>query len=202
MNFSLDNLKHVYVSSCRRGFLVVSDQPMCVTSEDGASGNSTIISVKRVYRQDGQWHYANPDQPGSWWLRKAWDQAVALTGAEPWRIYRLDAAEVAEMLDEGVYTDDIRSFENRCEPWQPISVGSEGEQTGHVPALEAKVWERTDGWRVLRNGDGFWVFDGSKCNADKSTLKYSPYHFDPLPRLHIAMAAEAMLVVDANRPWN
>jgi hypothetical protein len=64
INFSLENLKRVYVSSCRRGFLAISDQPMCVTEASGGSGNSTIIAVKRVYREGGKWVYENrPSRP-------------------------------------------------------------------------------------------------------------------------------------------
>lgn len=202
LNFRLDNLKHVYVSSCRRGFLVVSDQPMCVTSASGSSGNDTIIATKRVYREDGRWVYAKPERPGQWWLKSAWLEAVSLQGGEPWRVYRLDAEEVARLLDDGAFTDDVRGFESRLEPWQPVNIDANGDVSGHPTIAAAKVWERTDGWRVVRRDDGLWVTDGSRCNADKSVLKYSPNHFDPIVSFAAERsAADAMLLVDVNRPW-
>jgi hypothetical protein len=201
INFSLENLKRVYVSSCRRGFLAVSDQPMCVTEASGGSGNSTIIAVKRVYREGGKWVYEKPDLPGQWWLKSAWKEAVALTGGQPWRVYELDAAEVAERLDSGEFADDIRGFKNRCEPWQPIRVDENGDTAGPAESSSATVWERMDGWRVVADGNGRWVPDGSKCDACRSILKESPNHFDPIPDFTTGILEEAFATVDANRPW-
>jgi hypothetical protein len=201
LNFSLDNLKKVYVSSCRRGFLAVSDQPMCVTSASGSSGNSTIIAIKRVYRDDGRWVYANPDHYGQWWLKTAWKEAVSLKGSEPWRVYELDAAEIAARLDAGEFTDDIRGFRNRCEPWQPVTLDADGAVSDYTAIAAAEVWERTDGWRVVRGHDGNWKAAETRCNADRSILKYSRNHFDPLPECVLSKAAEAIALVDDRRPW-
>jgi hypothetical protein len=201
LNFSLDNLKKVYVTSAKRGFLAVSDQPMCVTSS-GCSGNDVILAVKHVCRENGRWVYCNPEIGGEWWLRKAWRDAIALTGPEPWRVYELDAAEIAARLDAGEFTDDVRGFRNRGEPWQPIEVDAAGDHTGFTTIANARVWERTDGWRVTAREDGLWTADESRCNADRSVLKYSPHHFDPLVAFEAEHRAEdAMRLVDANRPW-
>ena len=202
LNFPLENLKHVYVSSCTRGFLAVSDQPMCVANASGGSGNHVIIAVKRVCREDGRWVYAEPDQPGQWWLKSAWLEAIALKGGEPWRVYQMDAAEVAELLDRGVFTDEIRGFKTRCEPWQPIRVDEHGNNAGHVISTDAEVWERADGWRVVRGRTGMWRPDGSRCNASRSILKHSPGHFDPIPEFETQIIGEAFAAVDARRPWN
>jgi hypothetical protein len=202
LNFSLDRLKKVYVSSCWRGFWAISDNPSCVTNVSGSSANFTIIAVKRVCWEDGRWVYATPGRPGQWWLKKAWDEAVALTGNEPWRVYELSAERVAKLLDEGNSIDDIRGFSNRHEPWQPIAVDAAGEKIGYERPIGAKVWERADGWRVVQDSDGQWVAIGSRCNAHKSILRHSPHHFDPLPETVFSHFAEAMALVDGHRPWN
>ncbi|NTF23601.1 hypothetical protein G6L37_35090 [Agrobacterium rubi] len=202
LNFSLDDLKHVYVSSCRRGFMAISDNPMCITSESGSSGNHVIIAVKRVCREGGRWVYADPDQPGQWWLRTAWVEALALKGGEPWRVYEMDAMLVAENLDKGVFTDDIRGFKTRLEPWQPVLIDEDGNNVGVAVPSMASVWERTDGWRIVSDADGKWWANGSRCNADRrSTLKFSPNHFDPIEGFETNVIAEAMAVVDDRRPW-
>lgn len=202
INFSLENLKRVYVSSYMRGFLAVSDQPMCVTSSSGSSGNDTIIAVKRVYREEGRWVYANPDRSGQWWLQRAWKEAISLRGHEPWRVYELDASETATRLDAGEFTDDVRGFENRGEPWQPVTVDpTTGEIDGYTTIAAARIWARVDGWRVVQSDDGDWKADGTHCNADRSILKYSRQHFDPLPEFRMNEAGEAIVVVDENRPW-
>lgn len=200
LSFSLERLKDVYVTSARRGFMAVSDRPMCVTSASGGSGNGTIIAVKRVYREDGRWVYDNPEHYGQWWLRSAWLEALALTGKEPWRIYRLDAADVARDLDSGVFTDDIRGFRNRCEPWQPVTVGKDGQIDGTTTIAAARVWARVDGWRVVQECDGRWRADEAHCNADRSILLCSKSHFDELPGIHDS-AVEAISLVEAERPW-
>lgn len=201
MNFSLENLKHIYVTSYKAGFLAIADDPMCVTTESGSSSNHIIISVKRVIRDNGEWVYARPDTSGEWWMKKAWDQALALTGAEPWRVYRLDADEVARLLDAGEFTDDVRGFSNRGEPWQPISVNAEGQRLSYEHPTKAAVWERRDGWRVVL-ADGAWVADGSRCNAARSTLLQSPRHFDPIEDLTCVTHIEAISAVDEQRPFN
>lgn len=43
LNFPLDDLRHVYVSSCRRGFTAISDNPGCVTT--AISTNSLPRSI-------------------------------------------------------------------------------------------------------------------------------------------------------------
>ncbi len=201
LNFSLENLKKVYVTSAKRGFLAVSDMPMCVTSVSGSSGNDVILAVKRVYREDGRWLYGNPEVAGEWWLRKAWRDAIRLTGAEPWRVYELDAAEIAARLDAGEFTDDVRGFRNRGEPWQPVTVDPAGAVDGYTTIGAARIWERTDGWRVVRGDDGNWRADGTHCNADRGILKYSRQHFDPMPECVLSEAAAAIAVVDDHRPW-
>jgi hypothetical protein len=202
MNFSLDRLRHVYVSSCRPGFWAVSDNPVVVTNAYGSSANHTMIAIKRVCRENGHWVYVLPDRPGQWWVKKAWDEALALKGAEPWRVYELDAGQVAEQLDSGVFTDDIRGFRNRLEMWQPIIIDQVGDQAAYATPAEAEVWERRDGWRVIRAEDGQWTPEGSRCNAARSTLRFSPHHFDPIPGIAASTAEEAMLVVDEKRPWD
>ncbi|MNU63889.1 hypothetical protein D3C71_531540 [compost metagenome] len=201
LHFSLDNLNRVYVSSCKRGILAVADQPMCVTHASGSSGNSTIICIKRVVREDGQWVYANPGASGEWWLQSAWKEALSLVGAEPWRVYQLDAAETAARLDGGEFTDDVRGFRNRGEPWQPVTLDGDGAVAGYTTIAAAEIWERTDGWRVVRGHEGGWKADGSHCNADRGILKYSGQHFDPLPECVLSEAAESIALVDHHRPW-
>jgi hypothetical protein len=201
LNFSLDNLKMVYVSSAKRGFLAVSDMPMCVTAS-GSSANHVIVAVKRVYRENGRWFYDNPERQGEWWLYNAWKEAIALTGGEPWRVYELDAEEVAGRLDAGEFTDDVRGFENRCEPWQPVTIDADGGVDGYATIAASRIWERVDGWRVVKRADGRWIADGSRCNADDSILRHgSPYHFDPLPDMAEDEVWFAMMAVDKDRPW-
>lgn len=198
--FSLDQVQHVYVSSARRGFMAVADMPMCVDNCSGSSGNHVIVGIKQVERFDGEWRYAAPDAPPQYWLRKAWEEAIALSGAEPWRVYRLDASQVAAHLDAGAFVDDIRGFANRLEPWQPIKLDANGDMDGNEQPAIAAAWERVDGWRAIRQ-DGGWAADGSRCNADESTLEFSPRHFDPLPGTW-ASVREAIGAVDAQRPWD
>lgn len=201
LHFSLDNLKHVYVSSCKRGILAVADQPMCVTHASGGSGNSTIICIKRVVREDGRWIYANPGVSGEWWLQSAWKEALSLVGAEPWRVYQLDAAETAARLDGGEFTDDVRGFRSRGEPWQPVTLDADGEIGGYTTIADAGVWVRDDGWRVVKGDDGAWRADGTRCNADRGILKYSRQHFDPLSECVLSEAAAAISMVNDRRPW-
>lgn len=200
--FDPSRVARVYVSSCRRGFLAVADKPGCVTSVSGASGNHMIIGIKRVIRVDGEWQYADKDIGVDWWLQKAWKEAIALVGGEPWRVYELDAAHVAAQLDAGVFTDDIRGFQSRCEPWQPMIVDDRGDFVRHAPVVDANVWERDDGWRIVRTQIGAWLTDGSRCKASRSVLKSSPQHFEPLhPSFSFGSHAGAMEHVEENRPW-
>lgn len=198
---NLTKLKHVYVSSARRGFLAVVDRPFCVDSPFGMSSDNLLLSVKRVVWRDGTWQEAEPAATAQLWLRRAWEDAVALCGDEPWRIYELDSEAVAAQLEEGRHTDDIRGFDHRCEPWQPMKVDGNGDFTAHADPSTAMAWERTDGWRVtLRNGS--WRPDGTHCNAEETILKYSPDHFLEFGSdIEFSNANEAMSAVDLGRPW-
>lgn len=197
---SLDHIEHVYVSSTRRGFLAVADIPICVDNCAGSSGNNVIIGIKRVVRDGDAWAYADSNALPQYWLRKAWDEAVALKGGEPWRVYRLDAAEVATRLDAGESIDDVRGFENRLEPWQAIELDARGDKTGSALPAKADAWERVDGWRAVRMACGAWTADGGRCNADEAVLEHSPQHFDGLSG-DWPSAAEAIRAVDGLRPW-
>lgn len=213
MFFNLDRagLEHVYVASHMRGILVISDNPMVNTMCQGASSNHILVMTKRVIRKDGRWVYEDLTSIGTIWLKKAFDEAVALTGGEPWRIYKLDAVKVAEALDNGVFVDTVRGFESRHEKWQPIRPTKAGETVSEshwdLPegmiyadrADEATMWLRVDGWKVVQDGDG-WRGDETGCNACETTVKYSPDHFTPLPQVKPTYE-EAIAWVERFRPW-
>lgn len=195
-------VRKVYVSSARRGFMAVADWPMCIDSLHGSSGSHIVIGIKRVARREGAWHWEDVDSAPQLWLRKAWDGAVGLQGDEPWRVYELDAAEVAARLDAGEHVDDVRGFESRLEPWQPIRTDALGSVVSTVPSAEAEQWERTDGWRVVFI-DGVWRPDGTRCNADPGILEYSPDHFIEFSSAEgFPAAVKAMEAVDMGRPWS
>lgn len=172
----------LYVQSAKRGFYTATSHGL-VVSVHGSSSFPGAVIVQGVCYKDGTWH--NDPKRFEIWEASAWNANMLLSRTEPWRWYELKRDDVAKQLDAGVHIDVIRGFGNGLEPWQP--------HDGY--------WERTDGWRVVLHDD-YWEPDHTHCNADReTTLKYWPYHFEPLV-YRARNVADAMAAVDQIRPWN
>ena len=198
------HLDKVYVSSARRGFYRVTYESLTsgCPSHGSYPGLALVYAVK--YYDSGEW--SDVDGKPQYWIYRDWQAHLDLTGGEPWRWYELDAGEVEAALERGAHIDDVRGFKTRCEPWQPgkfVYQNDKGQNSSVTcRPTEADFWERSDGWRVVKINDEIgWEAVGNWCNADRSVLKTSPHHFEPVNDIY-PTAAEMMVRLDNIRPWN
>lgn len=198
------------VASHWRGFHMITGSPSVTTSEMGSSSTHVVVEVSRLVWADDSWTMKPHPRL---WMKAALDKAIALTGAEPWRVYELSARSVEESLRRGIHIDDIRGFKNRLEPWQPFvnladlkrahDLGTDAPRDLYASPAAAEVWGRVDGWKVERQVDLTWR--GVPCEPD-SCVGVSPNHFrtihhDNGDEMIFETANAAMAAVDQHRRW-